>query len=125
MSFHFFKKLLYTGGLLINHVVLVSGVQHSESVIHLHKSILFQILSPIRLLHNFEQNSLCYAVDAYWLFVLNIECVHVNPKLPIDPSPSRPVTVSLFYKYMSENTSSECPLVSVVIHQSLSQNTTC
>jgi len=83
---------------LVNHVVLVSDVQHSDSVIHLHKSILFQILFPFRLLHNFEQNSLCCTVGPYWLSILNIERVHVNPKLPVYPSPSPLVTISLFSK---------------------------
>ena len=32
--------------------MIVSGVQHSDSVIHIHVSILFQILVPFRLLHN-------------------------------------------------------------------------
>ena len=40
----------------------VSGVQQSDSVIHVHVSILFQILFPFRLLHNTEQCSLCYTV---------------------------------------------------------------
>ena len=49
---------------MINNVVLVSGVQQSESVIHIHVSILFQILFPFGLLHNIEQSSLCYTVGA-------------------------------------------------------------
>ena len=40
----------------MNNVVLVSGVQPSDSVIHIHVSILFQILFPFRLLHNVEQS---------------------------------------------------------------------
>ena len=43
---------------MINNVVLVSGVQQSDSVIHIHVSILFQILLPFRLLHNIEQSVL-------------------------------------------------------------------
>ena len=50
----------------------VSGVQHSDSVIHLHVSILFQILFPFRLLQNIEQRSLCYTVGPCWLSILNI-----------------------------------------------------
>ena len=41
---------------MINNVVLVSGVQQSDSVIHIHVSILFQILFPFRLLQNIEQS---------------------------------------------------------------------
>ena len=36
------------------HVVLVSGVQQSDSVTHIHVSILFQILFPYRLLQSTE-----------------------------------------------------------------------
>ena len=32
---------------MINYTVLVSGVQQSDSVIHIHVSILFQILFPL------------------------------------------------------------------------------
>ena len=38
--------------------MLVSGVQQSDSVIHIHMSILFQVLFPFRLLKNIEQSSL-------------------------------------------------------------------
>ena len=41
-------------------VVLVSGMQQSDSVIHV--SVPFQILCPSRLLHNTEQSYLCYTV---------------------------------------------------------------
>ena len=44
----------------MNNVVLLSGVWQSDATIHTHVSILFQILFPLRLLHNIEQSSLCY-----------------------------------------------------------------
>ena len=44
---------------LINNVVLVSGVEQSDSSVHIHVAILFQILSPFRLLNNIEPSSLC------------------------------------------------------------------
>ena len=50
--------------------MLVSGLQQSDSVIHTHVSILFQILFPFRLLHNTEQSSLCYTVGPGWLSIL-------------------------------------------------------
>ena len=56
----------------MNKVVLVSGVQQSESVIHIHVSVLFQILFPFRLLCNIEQGSLCCTVGLCWLSILNI-----------------------------------------------------
>ena len=55
----FFNFLFYIGVSLINNVVLVSGGQQSDSIIHIHVSILFQILFPTRSLHNIEQSSLC------------------------------------------------------------------
>ena len=55
----------------MNNVVTVSGVQQSDSVIHINVSILFQILFPFRLLHNTKQSSLCYTVGPCWLSILN------------------------------------------------------
>ena len=52
----FLNFLFYIGVELINNVVPVSGGQQNDSVIHIHVPILFQILSPIRLLHNIEQS---------------------------------------------------------------------
>ena len=40
--------------------MFVSGEQRSDSVIHIHVSILFQILFPFRLLHNIEHSSVFY-----------------------------------------------------------------
>ena len=47
----FFKLLFYIGMESINNVVLVSGIQQSDSVIHVHLSILFKFFSH---LHNTE-----------------------------------------------------------------------
>ena len=41
---------------MINNVVLVSGVQQSDSVIHIHVFILFKILFPFRILQGDEQS---------------------------------------------------------------------
>ena len=68
-----FKKFLfYVRVSLTNSVVLVSGVQQSDSVIHEQVSILFQICSPFRLLQSIEQSSLCCTVGLCWLSILNI-----------------------------------------------------
>ena len=40
--------LLYIGVQLINNVVLVSGLQQSDSVIHIHVFFLLQILFPLQ-----------------------------------------------------------------------------
>ena len=64
--------LFYIGAQLINNVLLVSGVQQSDSVIHIHVSILFQILFPFRLLQSIEQSSLCYNSRSCWSSILNI-----------------------------------------------------
>ena len=52
--------------------MIVSAVQQSDSVIHVYVSILSQIFSPCRLLHNIEQSILCYTVGPHWLSILNI-----------------------------------------------------
>ena len=75
---------------MIYNVLLVSGVQQSDSVIHVHIFILFYILFSHRLSQNTEQSSLCYAVGPCWLSTLpNIYsgmCVCVHPRLLIYPS---------------------------------------
>ena len=53
---------------LIYSVVLVSGIQHSDSVMH--TSTLFQILFPYRSLQIIEQHSLCCTVGSYQLSIL-------------------------------------------------------
>ena len=50
----------------------ISSVQQSDSVIHIHITILFQILFSFRLLHNTKQSSLYYTVGLCWLFILSI-----------------------------------------------------
>ena len=82
--------LLYIGVYFINNVMLVSVVQQSDSVIHIHISILFQTLFPFKLLHNIKQSSLCFTVGPCWFSILNTAvctCVHVDPKLQISLSP--------------------------------------
>ena len=71
---------------MINNVVLVSGVQQSDSVIHIHVSILFQILFPFRLLQNIEQSSLCSTVGPCWFSLLNTAvcaCQSQTPNITI------------------------------------------
>ena len=80
--FFFFNFLFYIRVKLINNVVLVSGVQQSDSVIHIHVSLLFQILFPIRLLQNIEQSSLCYTVGPCWLSILNIAVCTCQSQTP-------------------------------------------
>ena len=46
----------------MSNVVLVSGVQQSDSVIHICVPILFQVLFPFRLLQNTKRSSLYYTV---------------------------------------------------------------
>ena len=65
---------------MIYTVVLVSGIQQSDSVIHIHVNVLFQVLFPFRLLQNIEQSSQCYTVGPCCSSILNM--IHVNPKLP-------------------------------------------
>ena len=53
-------KFFCIGVQLNNNAVLVSGVQQSSSVIHIHR--IQETLFPFRLTQNIEQSSLCYAV---------------------------------------------------------------
>ena len=70
---NFLKKLLFCIGVqLINNAVLISGVQKSNSVVHIHVAVLFQTLFPCSLLQNTEQSSLCYTVGSCCLSILNI-----------------------------------------------------
>ena len=69
--------------------MLVSGVQQTDSVIHIHASTLFQILSLFRLLQNIEQCSLYYTVDYCWLSSLNTAvctCQSQTPNLALLPT---------------------------------------
>ena len=50
----YFEFLFYIGVQMINNAVLVSSVQQSDSFIHVHVSILFQILFPFKLLQNIK-----------------------------------------------------------------------
>ena len=67
----YFRVLFKNVYLFINSVVFVSGVPPIYSVIHIHTSVLFQILFPFRLLQNIEQSSLC-CTGPYWVSVLSI-----------------------------------------------------
>ena len=59
---------------MINNIVLVSGVKQSDSVIHLHLSILFQVVFPLDC-----YSSLCYTVGPCWLSILNISVYMLIP----------------------------------------------
>ena len=53
---------------LIYNVMLVSGVQQTDSVLYIY--IFFQILFHYRLLQDIEYSSLCYTVGLCWLSIL-------------------------------------------------------
>ena len=94
----FFFFLIFIGVQLIYNVVLVSGVQQSESVMHIHISTLFQIVFPYRSLQSTEQSSLCCTVGLYQLSILNIVvciCQSQSPNLSLPPLTPL-VTISLF-----------------------------
>ena len=66
-SIYCLQTLEYSG---VYNVVLVSGVEQSDSVIHVHISILFQILFSYRLLQSIGSSSLCCIIGPYCLSVL-------------------------------------------------------
>ena len=51
-------------------------------ILFTHLSIIFQILFPFRLLHSFEESSLCYTVGLCWLSILNIAVCTCQPQIP-------------------------------------------
>ena len=53
----------------MNSVVIVSGVWQRDSVVHIHVSVLFQILFPFRFLQDIEPNSMFYTVGPCWLSI--------------------------------------------------------
>ena len=58
--------------------------------VHIHVSILFQVLLPFRLLQNMEESSLCYTVGLCWLSILNIAvciCQSQPPNLSLPHFP--------------------------------------
>ena len=67
---------------MINNVVLVSGIQQSDSVVHIHVPIIFQILFQLRLLQSIEQSSLYCRVCPCWLFILNIAVCTCQSQTP-------------------------------------------
>ena len=86
INYYYLKNFLfYIGVYLINNAVLVSGEQQSDSVTHIHVSILFQILFPFRLLQNIVQSSLCYTVGSCWLSILNIAVCTCQSQTPNGP----------------------------------------
>ena len=83
--------------------MLVSGIQQSDSVIHIHVSILFQILFPFRLLQSIEQSLvlysrsllvICFIYGSGYLWIPNSQFI---PHPLLSPL----VTVSFFSMSMS------------------------
>jgi len=69
------------------------------SYTYIHVSILFQILSPLKLLQNIEYSSLCYTVGPCWLSVLYIVvCTRKSQTLSLSlPSLFPLVVMNLFF----------------------------
>ena len=80
---------------LVKNVTLVSGVKQNDSVMHIYISVLFQILFPITLLQNIEQNSVPCTKS---LLVLHFKysvctCWSQTPNYPFPPTFSPLVTI--------------------------------
>ena len=94
----YFLNLIFISYYSWYNVMLVSGVsQQSDSFIHIHISIIFQIHFPYRLLQSIEYSSPCYAVGPCWLFILYIVvcvCVFIRSSwfIPL------PTNIYLFLK---------------------------
>ena len=78
--------------------IVTPKLQQSDSDIHIHVSVLFQIIFSFGLLQNIEQRFLCYTIGSCWLIILNIAvCSCQSQTAPIYPSlPSCPITISSF-----------------------------
>ena len=61
----------------------VSGIQQSESIVHIHIFILFQVLFSYSLSQNIEQSPLCYTVGPCWLFILFIVVCVCSSQAPV------------------------------------------
>ena len=91
---------------LIFNIVLVSSVQKSDSIIHTHISILFQILFSSGLLQNVEQTSLCYTVGPCWLSIFNVVMCLCQSQTPDLSLPSLfPLFNHKFVLYVCESIS--------------------
>ena len=89
-KFYFLLKKFFIEVYLIYNVVLVSGVQQSDSVIHTYIYILFPILFHYGLLQDIEYSSLCYTVGPCCLSVLyTVVCIcsSQTPNLSLPPFP--------------------------------------
>ena len=72
---NYFYFLFYIGIELISNVVLVSGVQQSDSVIHKY-IYYFSDSFPYRLLRDIEYSSLCYTVGPRCFSILfTVMCI--------------------------------------------------
>ena len=101
-------------GIWLTKNVFISGVQQSDSVIHTHVSVLFQVLFPFRLLQNFEQRSLCCVVDPRWLSILNIAiCTFPSqtPKLSLPLPPPSPSNHKWMKNLIIFNVSQQLPKI--------------
>ena len=66
-------------------ISLVSVVWQSDSVIHIHVFILFQILFPLRLSRNTEHSFSCCTARPCWLSILKTAACTCDPKFPNYP----------------------------------------
>ena len=95
MLFLSFKKI-FIGIQFLYNVVLVSGVQKSESAECIHISTLFWISFPFRSPQCIEQNFLCYTVGSHYSVNSNLP---IHPTFPLSPLESIhlfSMSVSLF-----------------------------
>ena len=84
---------------LIYNVVIISAIQQSDSVIHMHTPILFQILFPYRL-HRILGRVLCAIQQVPFGQSFHVPwCAYANPK----PSMFDPYTILLSSQEIDDN----------------------
>ena len=82
-------------------MLLVSGVQQSDLVTHIHVSILFQIVFPCRLSQSIEFPVL-YSRSLLVIYFIH-SSICVNPKLLIYPFPNYILNFQTFYLICFKN----------------------
>ena len=89
---HFsFSFLFYTGAELVNNVVLISGVQQGDTVIHIHVTTFFKLCSHLDYYRVLNSASYSLTAGPFVSYILETQILHLSMSwtlLPIFGTPS-------------------------------------
>ena len=90
--------LIFIGIKSLYNAMLVSNVEHSESVIHIHEPSLFGISFPFRSPQKIETSSLCHTIDSHSLSILYIASAvcRCQSQSPSSSHPAFPLGIHTF-----------------------------